>query len=337
MNGQDVERKMTSILRILADQTGPTGSRFISRELQARGLDLTERGVRYHLKIMDERGLTESCGKEGRVITRTGLQELQDALVQDKIGLVIGKIEALSYRTSFNSDDGTGQVILNTTLLPKDALWDAVVAMKDVFAAQLCVSDLVGIAYEGESLGEVVVPKGRVAFGTVCSITINSVLLKAGIPVDSRFGGILQVHCSRPTRFTDLITYAGSTLDPLEVFIRSKMTSVREAATKGEGKILASFREVPAVCRSSIEEVVGKLRRVGIHGLITLGRPGQPVLQVPVTANRVGMVVVGGLNPMAAVEEAGIATDNQAMSAIVDFRQLCNYWKLYDQLRLQAG
>ena len=63
--------------------------------------------------------------------------------------------------------------------------------MKPAFEAGLCVSDLVAVAYEGERLGEFVVPKGSMGLATVCSIVINGSLLKAGVPMDSRFGGIL--------------------------------------------------------------------------------------------------------------------------------------------------
>ena len=39
----------------------------------------------------------------------------------------------------------------------------------------------------------VVVPPGKVGLATVCSVALNGVLLKAGIPVQSRFGGVLEV------------------------------------------------------------------------------------------------------------------------------------------------
>ena len=65
--------------------------------------------------------------------------------------------------------------------------------MKPAFAAGLCVSDLVAVAQEGEQLGEVIVPEGKIGLATVCSIVINGTLLKAGVPIDSRFGGILQI------------------------------------------------------------------------------------------------------------------------------------------------
>ena len=53
-----------------------------------------------------------------------------------------------------------------------------------------------------------------------------------------------------------------------------------------------------------------------------LGLPGHPVLDVPVSSGRVGLVVAAGLNAVAAVEEAGIPTTNRAMAALCDFAKL---------------
>lgn len=65
---QEVERKVISILRIL----------------------------------MDERGLTQLAGRDGRLITKQGIEELKSALVQDKVGFVISRIELLAFRTDFD-------------------------------------------------------------------------------------------------------------------------------------------------------------------------------------------------------------------------------------------
>jgi len=94
----------------------------------------------------------------------------------------------------------------------------------------------VAVAAAGAKLGEVAVPKGKIGLATVCSILINGVLLKHGIPIDSKFGGILQVRKGSPLRFVELINYSGSSLDPSEIFIRGQMTSVGEVVKNGDGK-----------------------------------------------------------------------------------------------------
>ena len=325
---QEVERKVLSILKVLSDCQEPLGARIIARRLKDHGVDLSERAVRYHLKLMDERGLTRLIGRDGRVITEVGTEELGNALVGDKVGFAIGRIELLSFRTDFNWDEGTGLVPVNVSFFPKMKFNKALQVMKPVFASGLCVSDMVAVAHEGEQLGELIVPKGKIGLATVCSIVLNGTLLKAGIPMDSRFGGILQIRNHQPLRFVELIHYAGSSLDPSEVFIRAGMTSVREVVKKGDGKILANFREIPAICQPITEKVMTKLKKTGLGGLMVMGNTSEPVCEIPVELNRIGMVLLGGLNPIAAAEEAGIKADNCAMSTVMEYQNLIKLWEL---------
>lgn len=325
---QDVERKVFSILKVLSDSREPLGARVIARHLQDYGVELGERAVRYHLKLMDERGLTRTTGRDGRLITQSGVDELRDALVRDKVGFAISRIELLAFRTSFDLEKRTGAVPVNISFFPKEKFARAVRAMKPAFAAGLCVSELVAVAGEGEVLGEVTVPAGKVGLATVCSIVVNGTLLKAGVPMDSRFGGILQVRNRQPLRFAELIHYAGSSLDPSEVFIRARMTSVGEVAAGGSGKILANFREIPALCRPAAEEVVARLGEASLGGLLLLGHTSEPVCEIPVELNRAGVVLLGGLNPVAAAEEAGIEAENHAMSTLIEYQNLIEFGEL---------
>ncbi|MDO8886660.1 NrpR regulatory domain-containing protein [Candidatus Oleimmundimicrobium sp.] len=326
---KDVERKIINILKILSKETNPLGASIISRHLKDFGIDLSERAVRYHLKLMDEKGLTKGIGKEGRLITEKGIEELNNALVSDKIGLVSTKIDTLSYLTSLDFKNKKGKVVMNVSILDKSDYKKALRVMKDIFKTKLCTSDFVIVAYKNEKLGEIEIPSGKVGFGTICSITLNGVLIKAGIPVDSKFGAIVQMKDFCPYRFTELITYEGSSLDPLEIFIKSRMTSVRETALTGSGKILAGFREVSAIALTGVNKVVEELKKIGIYGVLAVGRPSQPVLEMPVGNNKVGIVVAGGLNPIAALEEVGIETGSRAMSTMVDFSELRSFWDLF--------
>jgi repressor of nif and glnA expression len=319
---QEVERKVLSILKILNDSKEPLGARVISHRLKGHGVDLGERAVRYHLKWMDERGLTQLVGRDGRLITERGIEELGDALVRDKVGLAFARIELLAFRTDFNWDKGTGSVPVNVSFFQKGKFNKALKEMKPVFAEGFCVSDRIAIAQAGERLGELIVPENCVGLATVCSIVINGTLLKAGIPIDSRFGGILQIRKKKPLRFVELIHYAGSSVDPSEVFIRARMTSVKDVAKNGDGKILANFREIPALCRPIADEVIAKLNKVGLRGLLLIGNTSEPVCEIPVELNRIGMILYGGLNPVAAAAESGIETETHAMSTVMEYQNL---------------
>jgi repressor of nif and glnA expression len=320
---QDVDRKVFSILKILGNSQQAVGARVIARCLMDLGIELSERAVRYHLRLTDERGLTRLVGRrDGRVITDIGLTELKRALVGDKVGFAFSRIETLAFQTSYNWNDHTGFIPVNVSLFPKENFPKALKIMKPVFRAGLCVSDLVAVLSEGEAFGDMIVPEGKIALATVCSIVVNGALLKAGVPIDSKFGGILQIQEYKPMRFTELINYAGSSLDPSEIFIRAKMTSVIEAAKNGNGEILANFREIPAVCRPVADEVVSKLKNAGIGGLFLMGNISEPVCEIPVDLNRVGVILIGGLNPVAAAREAGIESENHAMSTLIDYQKL---------------
>lgn len=85
--------------------------------------------------------------------------------------------------------------------------------MKGVFKAGVCVSELVATASEGQKLGDVVIPKGKIGLATVCGIVVNGVLLKCGVPIESKFGGVLEIKDYKPRRFVAIINYGGTSLD----------------------------------------------------------------------------------------------------------------------------
>ena len=325
---QEIERKINAILRIIAGSKNPIGSGEISQRLKDFGIDLTERAVRYHLKIMDERGLTEATWKEGRSITERGREELKNALVSEKVGFVISRIESMAYKMDFDISKRTGTVILNISFVPKDRFKEALKIMRKVFDKKFGMGSLVVVASEGEELGGKKIPKGKIGFGTLCSVNLNGILLKHTIPVESRFGGVLELEKGKSLRFTELISYSGSTLDPLEIFIKSKMTSIEKVVSSGSGKIMAGFREIPAVSKEDAEAILKKTGEAGLGSAFTIGNSGQPLLGVPVGMERVGLVVLGGLNPIAAVEEAGIETESKALVTLIDYKQLKSFWDI---------
>ncbi len=320
-----MSKTMFSILTILDKQSDIIGSKEISKHLKLHGVELTERTVRYHLKILDERGLTKVFGKEGRRITQKGREELLQSHVPEKVGFVISRMETLSYMTSFDIDKQEGDIILNVSYIHKKDLKDALKIMKPVYKSPYIMSDRLVIAGEGEQIGDVIVPEGKTGLGTVCSVTINGIFLKAGIPLISRFGGVLQTEDSGPSRFTALISYEGSSLDPLIIFIRSKMTNVINAVKNHSGRILASFREVPVVGVDEAKSLAERMAKIGIGGILLIGNPNQPLLEMPVGIDKAGMIVVGGLNPVAALEEAGISTESKAMSTLYEYSRLNSF------------
>jgi len=318
-----MQKTMLAILKVLEkNRERILGSREIARQLRPLGIELTERTVRYHLKILDERGLTNVYGKEGRKITGKGMEELASAFVSEKVGFIISKIETLSYQTDLDLEREEGKIILNVSYFRKRDIPEALRVMRPVFASPYIMCDRVALQGEGGRIGELTVPEGMVGIGTVCSVTVNGIFLKAGIPVVSRFGGLLDVDEGGPSRFLALISYGGSSLDPHEMFIRGRMTDVTGAARHRRGKVLASFREIPVVSLQKAMGLEKRLRGKGISGILKIGNPNQPLFEVPVGMDKTGMVLAGGLNPVAAAEEAGIHTESTAMAVLYDYQAL---------------
>jgi len=126
----------------------------------------------------------------------------------------------------------------------------------------------------------------------------------------------------------ELIQYPGSSLDPSEIYIASKMTSVGQVARKGEGRILANFREIPAICQPEAEKVVTGLKEANLNGVLMMGKVSKSVCEVPVELNKVGMILTGGLNSVAVAVESGIEVENHAMSTVMEYQDLVKFREL---------
>jgi HTH-type transcriptional regulator, global nitrogen regulator NrpRI len=318
-------RKMMAILRVLNDAPSPMGSRRILETLACSGIDLGERTVRNYLAQADGLGWTENLGRRGRRLTPRGTKELEGAFVVDKVGFISSLVDNLTYQMDFNLTTRKGQLILNISMMDLQHAGSVSSIMGSIFEAELGMGQLAGIAGPGEKLGGILVPERRFAIGTVCSVSLNGILLHANIATRNRFGGLLELEGGRPRRFTQIINYDGSSLDPLEVFIRGQMTSVTKAALTGSGRIGASFREVPAVALPEVRRLEQLSRKFGTGGVLAIGSPGQPLLDIPVAPGNAGLIVAGGLNPVAGIVEEGIEVSSAAMSTLCDFSELVSW------------
>lgn len=315
-------RKLLDILRVLAEADRPLGGTRIAHALNLAGKDMSQRTIRYYLNLTDAEGLTESVGRRGRQLTARGKAELESAYVVDKVGFVAARADALTYGMNFRLRQGKGSVVVNISTFETARAGHAIEIMRRVYQAGLSMGQRLALAGAGSRLGRLVVQPGEMAVATICSISVNGVLLAEGIPTTNRFGGLLQMRGGKPQRFLQIINYDGTTLDPLEIFIKGQMTSVSQAAATGDGVVGASFREIPTQAAEAARRLGARMERAGLGGILMIGRPGQPLLEVPVPQGRVGMIVLGGLNPMAAVEEVGVPTGNRAMGTLLPFEDL---------------
>ena len=331
-----MNRKEQAILRILKESDKPLSGRKLTAELNRTGHEISERTVRLYLHRMDESGLTDNFGKRGRKISDFGRSELEATGIIEKIGFLSAKIDQMTYRMSYNLDSGKGTVVVNVSLVKPATLRLCLDEIRRVFAEGYAMGELVSLLYPGERVGNSLIPEGYVGFATVCSITLNGVLLHFGIPTNSRFGGLLELQGKKAVRFVEIISYSGSSLDPLEAFIRSGMTDYRGAISTGDGKIGASFREFPADSRADVEKLAARLKKVGLGGFMVLGWPGQALLDIPVNEGSFGAVVIGGLNPAAILEERGYRINSRALAGLLEAERLFNYREINERLRRGA-
>ena len=250
-------RTQTAILRAILTIGRAAGSTQIATILRGWGIRLSERTVRLRLLELDRLGWTELHSRRaGRILTDAGRAEATRQDVLSRMAFFIsGQIDELNYRMTFSLRARTGTLVVNTTYLHESALPAALGAMQPVFAAGLGMGTRLAVLRPGEIADDRLgtrVPPGRIALVTVCSVSLNGILLKEGIPVTSRYGGLMEFKNHSPVRFTELLEYGGTTLDPLEMFIRARMTSVARCARTGNGVVGASFREFPSVARPAV-------------------------------------------------------------------------------------
>lgn len=315
----ETDRKMLEILRILADQNKVLGAKTIAEELKRKGYNLGERAVRYHMRILDEKGFTERIGYAGREITEKGLKELDKALVYDQVDFAFSKFEGMIYQTSLNPRNCEGSVIVNTSGFIYDE--KVVGIIKEVFKKGIAVSPYVKFSdvnpeNENASNGK------EVRLDTICGTTIDGMLLNEGIPVIPQYGGLVDVENYVPTRFTELISYKKTSMTPLEAFTAKGMTSVLNVAREGNGTIPANFRLIPAAARKEAVNFFGNLQKIGISGLLKIGESGESVLGIPVEDDMVGIAITGGIAPLCAAKEAGCSVDIKLAENIMEFKDM---------------
>ncbi|MGA1871018.1 MAG: DUF128 domain-containing protein [bacterium] len=314
---------ITAILKVLSNAKKPIGATKISEHIKLFGIELNQRTVRHYLTVTDKKGFTENLGStRGRIITSAGLKELGNSFVINKVGLIASKMDELAYTMDFSLRDLSGEIILNITTTDKENLKKIIKPITITFKKRLGMGSYIILGMPNSQLGSYFIPEGKIGIGTVCSVTVNGIFLKEGIPIFSRFGGLLEMQRGKPIRFTQIINYNGTSLDPLEIFIKGHMTSVLKTAKTGDGIIGASFREIPAIALPKAKKIKEKLDTIGLSGILLFGKPGLPLLDIPVLEGRAAMIVIGGLNPLAACEENTIETKSVAMGSLFEFRKL---------------
>jgi len=320
MMDPQIERKLIEIMRVIHESDKPIGARAIADELNNRGYDIGERAVRYHLRILDERGFTSKHGYAGRTLTELGEREMNEALIADRFGFVISRIEEMAFRTSYNPETNEGVVPVNISYFDKDDLETVIEIVSYTAHEGYMISPRVRVIEEDEELFSL--PPEKIGIATVCSVAFDGLLLKAGIPVEPAYGGILQIENRKPARFSDLISYSGTSIDPIQIFMSRKTTSVLDVLEKGEGKILANIRQINLSAYEKAREIMEKAEKVGLAGYFPPGEVGETLLGAPIETGKFGIAIVGGINGICALEETGIKIKTNPVSTVMEYKTM---------------
>jgi repressor of nif and glnA expression len=291
------ERKYIEILRILKEHREPVGAKRLSELMAERGFILSDRAVQYYLSYLDTMGFTEKVGNQGRILTAAGFQETDNALVDDRIGFVISKLERLAYRSTFDPATGTGDVAYNLSIVPDESLDRIQAAFDEVVTAGCGFFSSYRIIDHDPRI-----PHGSSGIITICSISMDGVFQRNGVPVKMAYGGRLEIEGGDPKRFVDLIGYRGTTIDPLELFISSGLTSINRYCRTRSGIALANVREVPSSALAQVEDTIRQMKQCGF--IFPVGM-GNKVFNLPHNPYRLSIVAFSGLNYIGNSAEQG--------------------------------
>lgn len=303
MNSIRSERKYLEILRILRETGEPMGAKRLSELMAEHGFVLSDRAVQYYLHYLDEMGFTYKVGNRGRLLTPKGIEESEHALVEERIGFVISKLERLAFRTTFDPLTGTGDVSYNLSFVPADevdgvsAAFDAVIDANLGFFSSYRIID-----------SDPRIPPGHAGFVTVCSVTMDGVLQRQGIPVSMAYGGGLLIKKGSATEFTDLIAYQGTTVDPLKLFISAGLTSIDRIVSGNDGIALANVRQVPATASKRVEEIIPPMWDAGFHFPVAMGTQ---LFNLPSDPNRLSIIAYSGMNLIGIAYEKGFSIQTE--------------------------
>jgi hypothetical protein len=315
-------RKEVEILRVLSENNTPIGSILLRRELIKRGFLLSERTIRYHLQLLEAKGLVQGHYRSGRTITVLGLEELSRSIVHQRVGFIATRFLTMAYSVTYDPNTDKGMAVTNVFIMDKNFYNKIITTVKALREIDILPAPYIKILDEEEEYQDISVPKGKIALFTVCNLTIDGVLIHSGIPMSFEYGGLIQFLNRKPTRFVELISYEGTTIPPLEVFVYKNMTSITKIVEIGSGMLPATLREIPAKARESTEKILIKLKNKGWGGVLVLGKPNESVLGVPVSMDRFALCMVGGLVPGAAMVEKGVKVDTFAPHCLIPVEEM---------------
>ena len=229
----------------------------------------------------------------------------------EKISLVLSKSLNLIQQVNFDVEKQKGDIIANISYVHRDDIDRALSIMEDTYNSN---PKFINPYYK---LVEHPEKDDRIGIATICSLSIDGILINNGIMSNPTYSGLLEL--TEPPLFIDLISYNGTTLDPHKIFLSKNMTSI----TGGDGpsKILASVKEIPYISRDHAVELLEILNNIGFS-IYKIGKPREFVYNSKVENYNFGVITGGGLNSIGAVKESGVPIQVKALEKMMPFEKM---------------
>ena len=229
----------------------------------------------------------------------------------EKISLVLSKSLNLIQQVNFDVEKQKGDIIANISYVDKDNIDRALSIMEDTYNSNpKFINPYYKLVDHPEN-------DDMVGIATICSLSIDGILINNGIMSNPTYSGLLEL--TEPPLFIDLISYNGTTLDPHKIFLSKNMTSI----TGGDGpsKILASVKEIPYISRDHAVELLEILNNIGFS-IYKIGKPREFVYNSKVDNYNFGVITGGGLNSIGAVKESGVPIQVKALEKMMPFEKM---------------
>ncbi len=239
-----------------------------------------------------------------------------------KIRFINHLIEDYALSVSYNPDNNSGLAIYNLSFINESDFEYAVKAFKETYKTGLCINDRIKFLHSGDEIDGIRIPDGRIGVCNLCSLTIDALMIKEGVPHNAIGGGVLEVADGECQRFTSMIKYNHTTVDPTELYISREAVSVSDVINNGTGSVLANVREFHMDAENRVYILFDKLTDVGLTGIIDIGPPNMHILGVPVTPEYQGVVMAGGTNWFAYFQESGYNVRVNAIRGLIEYNSL---------------
>ena len=231
--------------------------------------------------------------------------------IQSNVSFILSKSWNLIQQVDLDMEKKSGNIIANISYINKEDIDEAIETMQKSYELN---KKYVNPHFQIISHPE---DENKVGIATICSLSIDGLLIKNGIKSMPKYGGLLEL--TEPPLFIDLISYTGSSIDPHKIFIAKDMTSI--ISDNRPKRLLASLKEIPFVARDHSVYLLDKLSELGLP-IYKIGKPRELTYNAKVDNYYFGLVTGSGLNTIAAIKEKGIDIEVKAATKLMPFESM---------------